>query len=148
MVAVELKFDPARPAVLFLVRELLSAQAELAEVVAVVAVSALGLAGPAAGTAGAAGLAAVRDGAGPGSRRGACEPSAGAGSQSCTMENCIFVKMSARLCSCEKNLRLFPYAQFLMIERKAAFFLFHFPDAVLEGQYCRMDKEIIFLSIV
>jgi hypothetical protein len=53
----------------------------------------------AVGMAAAAGLAAVLGGADPGSRQGARGPWAGAGSQSCTMESCIFVMRCALLCS-------------------------------------------------
>ncbi len=53
----------------------------------------------AVGVAAAAGLDVLRGVAGPGSRQGVREPWAGAGSQSCTMENCIFVMRCARLCS-------------------------------------------------
>ena len=53
----------------------------------------------AVGMAAAAELAVMRGGAGLGSKQGAREPWAGAGSQSCTMENCIFVMRCARLCS-------------------------------------------------
>jgi hypothetical protein len=53
----------------------------------------------AVGKAAAAGLDVMRGGVGPVSRQGVREPLAGAGSQSCTVENCIFVMKCARLCS-------------------------------------------------
>ncbi len=53
----------------------------------------------AVGMADAAGLDVVRGGAGPGSGQGVRGPWAGAGSQSCTMESCIFVMRCALLCS-------------------------------------------------
>ena len=53
----------------------------------------------AVGMAGAAGLDVVRGGVGPGSGQGVRGPWAGAGSQSCTMESCIFVMRCALLCS-------------------------------------------------
>jgi hypothetical protein len=109
-----------------------AATAESAAVMAAAAVAvlpALELAGQAAvavaaaaGKAAAAGLDVVRGGEGPGSRQGVRGPWAGAGSQSCTVENCIFVKMSARLCSYGKSLVLFPNFQSLKIGAKAVFF--------------------------
>ena len=53
----------------------------------------------AVGMADAAGLDVVRGGVGPGSGQGVRGPWAGAGSQSCTMESCIFVMRCALLCS-------------------------------------------------
>ena len=53
----------------------------------------------AVGMADAAGLDVVRGGAGPGSGQGVRGPWAGAGSQSCTVESCIFVMRCALLCS-------------------------------------------------
>ncbi len=117
-----------------------AAAAESVAVVAAVAVlSAPDLAGQAAvavaaeaaaaaaGRAAAAGLDLVQGGAGPESRQGVHGPLAGAGSQSCTVESCIFVMISACLCSYRKNLVLFPYVQSLAIGMKAAFFLISFP---------------------
>ncbi len=53
----------------------------------------------AVGMADAAGLDVVRGGVGPGSGQGVRGPWAGAGSQSCTVESCIFVTKCALLCS-------------------------------------------------
>ncbi len=112
---------PAVPAKLFLVVAPLPAQTRLATAaesagsaaasaaVAVLAVLPVPeLAGGAAvavavaaavGKAAAAGLDLMRGGSDPGSRQGVRVPWAGAGSQSCTMENCIFVMRCARLYS-------------------------------------------------
>ncbi len=100
----------------------LSAPDLAGQAAAAVAAAAAVEAAAAAGRAAAAGLDVVQGEAGPESKQGVHRPLAGAGSQSCTVESCIFVMISARLCSYRKNLVLFPYVQSLAIGTKAAFF--------------------------
>ena len=94
----------ARLAAAAAVPELVGSAAAAASAVAAVPVPVLPgqpavAAAVAVGMADAAGLDVVRGGVGPGSGQGVRGPWAGAGSQSCTMESCIFVMICALLCS-------------------------------------------------